>query len=120
MNDQQNDNNLYNIFKGSGTNRRPRKEDSKGRSLCNVENEGRPSYLRNFQQKSKVDKDQIQNIFNETGNSMEKILNSSMSHIEKIIQGLDEPDKRPTVSVQEVLRQNVQLKESLAKMKKIL
>lgn len=36
---------------------------------------------------------------NETGNSMEKILNSSMSHIEKIIQGLDEPDRRPTVSV---------------------
>lgn len=62
----------------------------------------------------------MQLIFNETDNSMEKILNSSMSHLEKIIQGLEEPDKRPTVTVQEVLKQNAHLKESLSKLKKIL
>jgi hypothetical protein len=44
-----------------------------------------------------------------------------MSQLEKVIQGLEEPvDKRPTISVQELIKQNGQLKANLVKMKKIL
>lgn len=57
--------------------------------MGHLENESRSSYLKNFHHKNRAEREQIQHIFNETDNSMEKILNSSMSQLEKVIQGLE-------------------------------
>lgn len=120
MNEFQNDNNLYNIYRGGNVPKKVRKDESKGKEYCYLENESRSSYLKNFHQKNRVERDQIQLIFNETDHSMENILNSSMSQLEKVIQGLEEPDKKPTMSSQDLVRQNSQLKASLVKLKRIL
>jgi hypothetical protein len=119
MNEFQNDNNLYNIYRGSNASKKSRKDDSKGIIITYLENEARSSYLKNFHHKNRSEREQIQLIFNETDNSMEKILNSSMSQLEKVIQGLEEPDKKAT-NIQDLIKQNTLLKANLAKMKKIL
>ena len=57
-------------------------------------------------------------MFKEADSNIENILNNSMSHLEKVIQGMEAPAEH--LSFNDILHQNVLLKESLAKMRKIL